>query len=142
MTRWAALRPRYVAVRLTEMTMLRLFVWMVAGGILLGSASAASAQEPDVPAYPVTARGGVTGIPGDGYGYYGISASAALAGWPGGAGKTVPVVGGCDECYTLYPLSTISPYTYGPGFGNYGMVPYPYVPVGYGWYGQWWRGLG
>lgn len=121
--------------------MLRLFGWMVAGGVLLGSASIATAQDPQA-----VGTGGVPAVPGAGYGYSGINAYNNLLapGMDYGPG-CADASGGCcsDPCFTLYPLTTTYPYSYvgpGTGFGSYSYVPYPYVPVGYGWYGQYWRG--
>ena len=144
MTRWSGLRPRRFEIM--EMTMLRLFGWMVAGGILLGSASIASAQDSQLPGNPAL---------GSDYGYSGNNAYGDLAA-PGvgisplsalnygiGGGYSVPAIGSHKECYTLYPLRAVYPYSYtGPGsrFGQYSYIPYPYIPVGYGWYGEWWRG--
>ena len=117
--------------------MLRIFGWIVSGGILLGAASIANAQAPQSAANP-----------GGAYGYSGLDAYGDLSargysGSSGGTGQVVTVVGSHRNCYTLYPLSTITPYTYaGPGtvFGASKPVPYPYAPIGYGRFGEHWRG--
>jgi hypothetical protein len=112
-----------------EVAMLRRFGWMVAGGLLLGFASLANAQDPQTVGNPAL---------GNAYGYSGLNAYGPVDG-----GHSVPVIGSHKDCFTLYPLSVVYPYSYtGPGsrFGAYSYVPYPYVPVGYGWYGEHWRG--
>jgi hypothetical protein len=142
MTRWSELRPRRSEVM--EVAMLRFFGWMVAGGILLGSASFANAQVSQSVGNPAT---------GTGYGYSGHNAygdlsargpgNSAYSGSPGDTGYAIPVIGSRTTCFTPYPLSTIYPYSYtgpGTGFGAYKYVPYPYAPIGYGWYGEHWRG--
>ena len=137
--------------------MVRLFGWMVATGVVLGSAVVARAQTPppvaaDAPV-PALANAAVPGNPGAGYGYSGINAFAdgyvpnlGERAYPGVLPPGMaygPVGGWFPGCMTLYPLSTVYPYSYtgpGRGFGNYSYVPYPYAPVGYGWYGELWRG--
>lgn len=118
--------------------MRQLFGWVAAGAILLGFASSASAQNPQSVATGVA-------IPGAGYGYPGGSSFAGAGGaaYPGDFGSVDPAAGALAGCFTLYPLSNVYPYSYtGPGsrFGQYAYVPYPYAPIGYGWYGEWWRG--
>src|SRR4051794_5853319 len=107
MTWWSRLRPRRSEVM--EVTMIRLFGWMVAGGVLLGSASVAEAQASRSVGTLATATGITSGIPLAGNGYpvgaaYGdLSAQALgnpaypgvpLAGLPYGpaGGYSVPVI--------------------------------------------------
>jgi hypothetical protein len=120
--------------------MLRLFAWMVAAGTLLGPASLANAQDPQAAVAPAPGTdSGYTDVNA----YTGITPAEALAFNPVGAGYSVPVVGSHKTCFTLYPLSVTYPYSYtGPGsaFGAYRYVPYPYAPIGYGWFGEYWRG--
>lgn len=110
--------------------MLRPVGWMVGIGIILGAASVADAQDSQLAGVPA---------PSVGSGYLGpyVDVGSMAAG-------AVPVIGSPNNCcFTLYPLSTISPYTYpgrGKAFGAYSFAPYPYAPVGFGWYGEYWRG--
>lgn len=127
--------------------MLRPLGWIAAVAVLLGCAAVASAQAPQ----PAGAGYGYPG--GIAYGdpstqWLGNTATPGVAGaeliyGPGDAGYSIPAVGDHKRCFTLYPLRTIYPYSYtgpGTGFGAYKSFPYPYVPVGYGWYGEHWRG--
>src|SRR4051812_43401853 len=98
-----------------EMTMLRLFGWVMAGAVLLASASIANAQDPQAVVNPAAAVG--NGYPG-GMAYDGFPVGnrvGPVAGLGYGAifpGSVVPTIGGHKECYTLYPLGTTYPYSY------------------------------
>jgi len=146
--------------------MYRLFGWMLAGGILLGSSAPASAQVAVTVGNPYTGGGLSLGLPG-GYGYYGVSSygypyggaplysgfgaygAAPVVGTTyssGYAGYVAPATGYLSTgYYGAYPAASVYPYAYrGLGYGGLygGIAPYRYAPYGYGGYGFRGRGFG
>lgn len=133
----------------------RFFGWILAGGIMVGSAATADAQVALSIGNPYTGTGITVGAPG--LGYYGASpmysgyAAAPLVGTTyssGYAGYVAPSMGYYSSSYYgAYPMTSAYAYPYtgygtGYGYGMYG-VPSIYSPYGYRYgYGSAGWGLG
>jgi len=127
-----------------EISMYRLYGWVLAGGLVLGSASVANAQVSISVGNPYTGTGFSLGVPAVGYGAYSYGypyGGAPIVGTTyssGYAGYVAPATGYLTTgYYGAYPLATPYPYTYS-SYG-YGVLPYRAAPYGYG-LGGWGRG--